>query len=112
MTPTPFELEIRERTEQGVVVLELHGELDIASAADVEQSVKRHLNAGSDVSVDLDSLAFIDSSGIRVLLQSQVMAVRAEHAFTISRGSPEVRRVFALVGLADQFRYRNEAPTS
>lgn len=45
---------IREAREQEAVVLELRGDLDLASADDVTARLKAHRDAGEPVILDLD----------------------------------------------------------
>jgi anti-anti-sigma factor len=54
------------------------------------------------VLVDLDELEFIDISGLRVLLKAADAASCDGSAFTVTRGSPAVRRLFALVHVDGQ----------
>jgi anti-anti-sigma factor len=63
------------------------------------------LNGDPDVLVDLRSIEFIDSSGIRALLAA---AARAEHVggrFRLIRGADRVHRVFELAGLDSRFDF-------
>ena len=55
-----------ERDERGAR-LTLRGELDLATAAQLEQALAR---AGDDVLLDLRGLTFMDSTGVRVLLEA------------------------------------------
>jgi anti-anti-sigma factor len=55
------------RDEQGASRLTLRGELDLATAVQLEQALAE---AGGDVLLDLRGLTFMDSTGVRVLLEA------------------------------------------
>ncbi|MCU1391353.1 MAG: anti-sigma factor antagonist [Ilumatobacteraceae bacterium] len=71
------------------------GDIDLASA----QAFKPVLLASRDpIELDLSGVGFMDSSGVKVLLQARrVRAVR------IAVASPAVSRVLELLGLSDSF---------
>jgi anti-sigma B factor antagonist len=76
MATPPEEFAIAEEDRDGRAWLTLRGELDLASAPDLEQLVKDRVDAGRDVVVDLRPLEFMDSSGIRVLVAAHARAGR------------------------------------
>ena len=78
-------------------ILRLAGELDLASAdALLETSRADHR---PEIVVDLAGLRFIDSTGIRALIE---ISRDAGHRHLLIRGtSPRVRRVFDLIRLDD-----------
>jgi anti-anti-sigma factor len=51
-----------------LLVLRLHGELDLMSVPTVEETVARH-GARQAVVVDLRELEFMDSSGLRMIIE-------------------------------------------
>ncbi len=108
----PLVLETHERRAGDLVILELRGELDIATAPGTEERVQALLEQGSDVLLDLEALAFIDSSGIRMLLQSHRAAERTGRQFTISHGSAQVERVLTLAGVTGVFTYGSAPPAA
>jgi anti-sigma B factor antagonist len=56
-----------QRDERGACRVTLRGELDLATAARLEQALAQ---AGDDVLLDLRDLTFMDSTGVRVLLEA------------------------------------------
>jgi anti-anti-sigma factor len=95
------ELEIRESRADGAVVVALHGELDLATADGVAARLAEHRDAGEPVLLDLDSLEFIDSSGLRVILQAVEASRRGGWPFHLTAGSEPVRRLLDAAGVAD-----------
>jgi anti-sigma B factor antagonist len=61
-----FDLTV-DRDERGAARLTLRGELDLATAARLEQALAQ---SGDDVLLDLRGLTFMDSTGVRVLLEA------------------------------------------
>jgi len=85
---------------EGVVRVELHGEVDLAVAGEVagwlEGAIDGH--PGKDLEVDLSALEFLDSSGIRTLLNAYSIATRNGRAFRITGAAGGVREVLEIVG--------------
>lgn len=75
----------------------LRGELDMASATDVEARLVE--TAGSTVEVDLSQLTFIDARGIRALLSAKCRTTREGDHLRIVGATGMVRRVFTLLDL-------------
>jgi anti-sigma B factor antagonist len=65
MDDLDFDLTVA-REEGGATRLTLRGELDLATAARLEQALAQ---SGEDVLLDLRGLTFMDSTGVRVLLE-------------------------------------------
>lgn len=90
---------IREIDEPGRVRIKVSGELDLATVPALEQRLD-HLQAEKrSVRLDLSAVEYMDSTGIRLLIQvltgqsAEGPAVEVEDSFT-----PPVRRVLELVG--------------
>lgn len=77
----------------------LRGELDLATADVVADRLTGLRRRGADVVLDLDELEFIDAAGVRVVLTAAEHARGDGAAFTVTRGSAPVRRLFELLDL-------------
>jgi anti-sigma B factor antagonist len=99
---TTDEFRIEEQHRDGKAVLRLHGDLDLASADSVAARLEALAAAGEPVLLDLDSLAFMDSSGLRVVLQAAETSRTSEWRFTLTPGSEQVRNLFASAGVTDR----------
>jgi anti-sigma B factor antagonist len=90
------------------VVVVAEGELDLVGAPRLIEA----LPAGGDepVVVDLGSVAFMDSSGLRALLEARRSCVDAGRRFALARPSGPVWRVLELVDLTGEFEIV-EAPS-
>jgi anti-anti-sigma factor len=66
VTDLDFDLNVA-RDERGTCRLTLRGELDLGTAEQLERALA---DAGDDVVLDLRGLTFMDSTGVRALLQA------------------------------------------
>jgi anti-anti-sigma factor len=89
------------RTGPDRVVLELHGELDLAAAPQLGVEIARaQEGSGSETIVlDLEDLQFIDSSGLRAILSAHANAREAGRELAVTPGSPQVRRLLEIAGV-------------
>jgi len=88
MATPPEEFAISADQRDGSVQLTLRGELDLATAPELEQLVNERIDAGDEVVVDLRALEFMDSSGIRVLVAAHARAGRVGTTLVIVRPPP------------------------
>jgi anti-anti-sigma factor len=100
--PPAHEFSMEEQRRDGTVVLRLRGDLDLASADGLAERLRALCTAGEPALLDLDELAFMDSSGLRVVLQASEMSRAAGWRFAMTAGSPAVRRLFSSAGVADR----------
>jgi anti-sigma B factor antagonist len=86
--------------DHSLFVIEPFGELDLATADRLEDTIARALKSpAATVLVDLSGLHFIDSSGIRVLLHAARRARDEGRTLRFLRGADQVERTLALCGL-------------
>jgi anti-sigma B factor antagonist len=95
----PFAIDIDEREDR--VIVTPRGELDMASAPELEQAVMPRLQEERWVVLDLRSLDFIDSSGLRVVVGAHRSAEEHGGRFTCVRGAPgsTVHRIVEIAGI-------------
>jgi anti-sigma B factor antagonist len=80
------------------------GELDLATVDELARQVDELLEAGfRKLVLDLSELTFIDSSGLRTILQAREAAERDAADLTVLPGAAAVQRSFELAGLAGVF---------
>jgi anti-anti-sigma factor len=86
----------------GAARVELKGEFDLGSAADVERELSDLERDGPELIVlDLRELTFIDSTGLRSILAADARARREGRRVVVVPGPPTVHRVFR-IALLDQ----------
>ena len=107
--PPPGRLIVTSEQNAGTAQLALEGELDLASAAQVEEELGALQAARPQrIVVDLSGLAFIDSTGLRTLIQADQRAREAGSEMILLPGDESIQRVFELTGALDVLRF--EAP--
>jgi len=94
----PVLLEIRKEQFGTTLVLQLAGELDLASGPQLETALREHEDAES-VILDVESLEFIDSAGLRVIYELWTVSREDGLNLAIVGASGQVRRVMNLTGL-------------
>jgi anti-sigma B factor antagonist len=104
--PAPGSLLISSVSADGTFSISLEGELDLASARKMEERLEAIDEEGpSRVIVDLGKLAFIDSTGLRVLLLADARARERGYELVLRPGEPSVQRVFEVTGALDVLRF-------
>jgi len=89
--------------QRSQVVLPISGDLDVAGAtAAHKRLLGLALHPGDQLVLDLSELTFMDSTGIRLILQAREHATRHGAGFVVVRGPHSVMRVLELVGLDEQ----------
>ena len=99
-----FETDARRMGD--VVVVSLTGELDMATAPAVQEAVERAQGEGP-IAVDLRELTFIDSTGIRALLDIYAAGQDGHSAVSFIRGPKRVQRVLQLAGVEQLLAWRD-----
>jgi anti-anti-sigma factor len=83
----------------GTVLVCPIGELDLASAPELERVLEALITESSAVIVELSGLTFVDCAGLRPI-QHAVRQAGSLAQVRLSGASPVVRRVLELCGLA------------
>ena len=99
LDPTGFSISISDRDGRAVVVI--RGELDLATAPELEAAIQGRLDEGQDVVVDLRELEFMDSTGLLVLVSAHARVEGTEQRFLIVRPLPgaPIERILAVAGV-------------
>ena len=95
MPADAFRIEIQPDRRR--VLVALHGELDIDTAAGVAEEIDGLVERGfSAIVIDLRPTTFIDSTGVHLLLRQ---TARTDARVTVIDGPQVVSRVFDLAGV-------------
>jgi anti-sigma B factor antagonist len=85
----------------GVPVLVIAGELDLATAGDVREAIRStFLDTGNRIVLDMSQVTFIDSTGIRTVLEAQKAA---DATLVLVAPSAPVTRILDLTRLRRRF---------
>jgi anti-sigma B factor antagonist len=77
------------------------GELDIATAPQLEQTLRKAQLRARGVVLDLRELTFMDCAGMRVVVAASNHGRHAGAHLVLVRGPSQVDRVFTLTGASD-----------
>ena len=95
-------LHVERRDHDGTAVLQLDGELDLATAGLVPEAVAQLLRDGhSRIVVDLRQVHMIDSVGVRALLHIRRRMWRSDGAVAFVCAEEPTGRVLRVMGLYD-----------
>lgn len=101
-TPTTFRARAEDRA--GTVVVVAEGDLDLLGAPRLIEALPSE--GAGPVVIDLGGVGFMDSSGLRSLLEARRVCADAGRGFALARPSDPVLRVLELVDLAREFDVR------
>ena len=87
------------------VVIRPRGELDMATQAELRGVLEAH--APGALTLDLAALRFVDTSGLRLILETAEAARRGGFDFAVLPGVPAVMRLFDVAGVADLVPFRD-----
>ena len=98
--------EVQEQLEDGCCTLRLWGELDLATAPALYEVLAGLAADGTcAVTLDLGELHFMDSSGIKAILEVENLCTTRGYDFKLLPGRPQVQRVLELTGLLDRLPF-------
>jgi anti-anti-sigma factor len=80
-------------------VLQLSGELDLATVDDFRDAAKAGLAGAGSLALDLEQVDFVDSSGLGALVDLANLARSQGGSLTIVEASRAARRVIEIAGL-------------
>lgn len=106
---TLLRTEVRE--VEGAVLVGLFGELDISEVEEAEGALAAAEARQPEVLVlDLRGLEFLDSSGIRLVVEADLRSRREGRRFIVVRGPEPVHRVFTIALLERRLEFVEEPP--
>jgi anti-anti-sigma factor len=91
-----FGIDVREGPEGTVVTP--RGELDMATAGELRDALAA---VDGPLTLDLSALHFVDTSGLRLVLEVTDQARRDGRAFAVVPGIPAVQRLFEVAGVTE-----------
>lgn len=95
---------------RGRMIVHVQGELDIATAARLHEALDGIEPAGSPVALDLHALEFIDSTGLRLVVELDASVSKAGGSLEIVMPPPHVFRIFELTKLDGILNFVSELP--
>jgi stage II sporulation protein AA (anti-sigma F factor antagonist) len=92
-------------TGDGTVVLTVQGEIDLATAGDLESRLADACATHEAVTVDLRRVSFLDCVGLQLLLDQHARGEARGCRVDFVQGPEPVRRVFELTGTLEQLPF-------
>jgi anti-sigma B factor antagonist len=87
-------------TSQCCEVIELAGELDFATAPDLEAVLDRMMVIPRHIIIDATHLTFIDSTGLRLLLRASALV---QGCIWVKEASRQILRIIDVTGVSELF---------
>jgi anti-anti-sigma factor len=100
-----FSVDVRRDGDRTHVAVS--GELDIATVPRLAQAMREADDIGTVV-LDLRALRFLDTSGLRAVIEEDQRATVAGRRLQIVRGPAAVQRVFSLAGVEGRLPFVSE----
>ena len=95
-----MELGIDVRTAEGVTILDVVGEVDLYTAPQLEEGLRRAAAASPPLlAVNLTKVTYIDSTALRVLTDSQKRARERRGTIVVITTQPTIEKIFRITGL-------------
>jgi anti-anti-sigma factor len=107
-------LSLHTHQESDCVRVAVSGELDLSSALVFEEELRR-IEDQSEMPLlvlDLRSLKFMDSTGLRLILSAHARAIKSGRKLAIVEGGEAVRRIFKITGVLERLNFVDAAPDS
>jgi anti-anti-sigma factor len=96
-------LDLKTESNAGTARVALAGELDISSAARLQEELDRvEASRPETLLLDLRSLEFMDSTGLRLILGADARARDDGRRLVLVRGPEAVQRVFSITKLDER----------
>jgi anti-anti-sigma factor len=98
-------LRITTRRKPDRLILELEGELDMASSTLLQEALAQaNSDAPSTVVLDLQGVRFLDSTGLRAIFRARKTVRERGQQFAVTPGSAQVQRLLSLTHLDEHLR--------
>jgi anti-anti-sigma factor len=98
-----MEFSCTARHAEGRVIITVAGDVDLAAHERFQAEVEQWLPASGGMVIDCSGVTFLDSMGLRVLVQARQRAADEEYEFALAAPSQPVLRVLELAGVKSLF---------
>ena len=94
----------KEKNENGALTIRMEGQLDTEAAPEAEKAIGG-LEGVTDLTIDMNGLLYISSSGIRMLAALQE-TMDEQGSMVIINADKEILQAFEITGLNDIFNIK------
>jgi anti-anti-sigma factor len=95
----PGNFDVLTNRDGATLVVSPRGEIDLATVGLVREAVDREQQPGEALVLDLREVGFMDTSGLRYVLELHARAQEEGFGLLLVRGPSAVQRVFEVSGL-------------
>ena len=93
-------MNIIKKQDGTTLTVALEGRLDTVTSPQLEGELRTAVNGVSELVMDLSSLDYVSSAGLRVLLSAQKV-MNKQGGMTIRNVKPEIMEIFEVTGFVD-----------
>jgi anti-sigma B factor antagonist len=93
-------LKMNQREKQGIIILDIQGEIDLYTAPEIKSMIRKLINSGeNNVILNFEKVSYIDSSGIGALIWSMDNLKKYQGSLLLINVVNPVKKVFELTKL-------------
>ena len=93
-------LNITRTKEDSKLTVAVEGRLDTTTAPDLEAALKEEIEDVNELVIDLSSLEYISSAGLRVLLAAQKIMMK-QGSMVVKNPNDVIKEIFEVTGFCD-----------
>jgi anti-anti-sigma factor len=108
----PGNFDVATHRQGAALVVGPRGEIDLATVGLVRDAVERDRQSGEKLVLDLREVGFMDTSGLRYVLELVDRAAREGFEVSLVRGPAAVQRVFEVSGLEPRLPFVDDPETA
>ena len=93
-------MNIAKNREENKLTVTVEGKIDSVTAPEFEEFIKENIDGVTELTLDLSSLDYISSAGLRVLLLTQ-KRMNAQGTMKVTNVNETVSEIFEVTGFSD-----------
>ena len=93
-------MNINKLPEGEKLTVSISGRLDTSTAPELENELKASYDGVKELVLDLSTLEYISSAGLRVLLSAQ-KTMSKQGSMTVKGANPDIMEIFEVTGFSD-----------
>lgn len=93
-------MNITENKNGNQLCLSLEGRLDTTTAPELEKVIKRSLDGVTELTIDMSSLDYLSSAGLRILLGAQ-KTMNKQGGMKVTHVNDTIMEIFEVTGFVD-----------
>ena len=109
MSPSS-QLSLEVRREGDATIVAARGDIDLSTLAKAAAALDGARAGARSLILDLREVGFMDTSGLRLVIEEQRRAAATGCRFAVIRGSPRIQRLFEIADLAGEDDLFVDAP--